>query len=87
MSQYQRLENLSKFKSGHVKTLVATDVAGRGIDIPVVRYVVNFNVPKAVDDYIHRSVVIASFFFFLSFPLLLRTGWAARRARAAAVSR
>lgn len=55
MSQAERLEALNKFKSGYIKTLVATDVASRGIDIPTVRYVINFNVPKAVEDYIHRS--------------------------------
>lgn len=58
MSQVERLEALNKFKSGYIKTLVATDVAGRGIDIPVVRYVLNFNVPKAVDDYIHRFAFV-----------------------------
>eukprot|EP00049_Salpingoeca_infusionum_P014058 m.261937 g.261937 ORF g.261937 m.261937 type:complete len:482 (+) comp15584_c1_seq1:267-1712(+) len=54
MSQAARLDALNKFKSGFIKVLVATDVASRGLDIPTVKFVVNFNVPKVVDDYIHR---------------------------------
>ena len=45
---------LAQFRSGYVKYLVATDVASRGLDIAPVRTVLNFNVPKAVSDYIHR---------------------------------
>ena len=37
-----------------VKTLVATDVAARGLDIPEVKYVINWNVPMKAEDYIHR---------------------------------
>ena len=54
MSQAARLASLAQFKSNYVKILVATDVASRGLDIPTVQAVVNFNVPKAVEDYIHR---------------------------------
>lgn len=54
MSQAQRLSALSKFKSGHVKILVATDVASRGLDIPAVELVINSNVPASPKDYIHR---------------------------------
>lgn len=54
MSQAKRLAALGKFKSNIVPILVATDVASRGLDIPLVQVVVNFNVPKAVDDYVHR---------------------------------
>ncbi|XP_031557793.1 probable ATP-dependent RNA helicase DDX49 isoform X2 [Actinia tenebrosa] len=54
MSQAQRLSALSKFKSGLVKILVATDVASRGLDIPAVELVVNSNVPASPKDYIHR---------------------------------
>jgi ATP-dependent RNA helicase DDX49/DBP8 len=54
MSQPQRLSALSKFKSGVVKILVATDVASRGLDIPEVELVVNSNVPASPKDYIHR---------------------------------
>ncbi|KAK3746124.1 hypothetical protein QZH41_008828 [Actinostola sp. cb2023] len=54
MPQRQRLAALSKFKSGRVKILVATDVASRGLDIPEVELVVNSNVPASPKDYIHR---------------------------------
>jgi len=54
MSQRRRLAALGKFKSGVVKVMVATDVASRGLDIPQVEMVVNFDVPRRPDDYIHR---------------------------------
>lgn len=54
MSQRERLAALSKFKSGRVNILVATDVASRGLDIPEVELVVNSNVPASPKDYIHR---------------------------------
>jgi ATP-dependent RNA helicase DDX49/DBP8 len=54
MSQNNRLASLGKFRAGKVKYLVATDVASRGLDIAPVKTVINFNTPKAVNDYIHR---------------------------------
>ena len=54
MTQVQRLGALSQFKSGNKKILVATDVASRGLDIPAVDLVVNFDLPKNQKDYIHR---------------------------------
>ncbi|XP_063691641.1 probable ATP-dependent RNA helicase DDX49 [Bolinopsis microptera] len=54
MNQNLRLSSLAKFKCGVVKILVATDVASRGLDIPTVSYVVNYNTPSAPTDYIHR---------------------------------
>merc|ERR1712203_475001 len=45
---------LHAFKSGSNPVLVATDVAARGLDIPNVALVVNFDMPKQLDDYIHR---------------------------------
>ncbi|XP_064390499.1 probable ATP-dependent RNA helicase DDX49 [Halichondria panicea] len=54
LSQSQRLASLNKFKSGHVRILVATDVASRGLDIPTVDVVVNVNIPASSKDYIHR---------------------------------
>eukprot|EP00742_Colponemidia_sp_Colp-10_P002468 GILJ01002630.1.p1 GENE.GILJ01002630.1~~GILJ01002630.1.p1 ORF type:complete len:467 (-),score=80.16 GILJ01002630.1:121-1521(-) len=53
-SQQRRLASVGKFKSGLAKILVATDVASRGLDIPSVELVVNFDVPRMVPDYIHR---------------------------------
>lgn len=53
-SQVQRTEALAGFKSGKYRVLVATDIAARGIDVVELGHVVNFDVPKAPDDYIHR---------------------------------
>ncbi len=53
-SQSQRLRALESFKSGNVRVLVATDVAARGLDIPNVSHVINFDPPKAYEDYVHR---------------------------------
>jgi ATP-dependent RNA helicase RhlE len=53
-SQKQRTEALAGFKSGKYRVLVATDIAARGIDVVELGHVVNFDVPPAPDDYIHR---------------------------------
>src|SRR5688500_1456099 len=53
-SQGQRTLALSGFKSGKFPVLVATDIAARGIDVEALSHVVNFDVPAAPDDYIHR---------------------------------
>jgi ATP-dependent RNA helicase RhlE len=53
-SQAQRSQAMAGFKQGHYRVLVATDVAARGIDIEALSHVVNFDVPKLPDDYIHR---------------------------------
>jgi ATP-dependent RNA helicase RhlE len=53
-SQNQRTEALAGFKSGKYRVLVATDIAARGIDVAELGHVVNFDVPPAPDDYIHR---------------------------------
>ena len=53
-SQGQRERALESFRRGRVETLVATDIASRGIDIDDITHVVNFDVPRAPDDYMHR---------------------------------
>lgn len=53
-NQSQRLQALNSFKDGHIKALVATDVAARGIDIDSLACVINFELPKNPEDYIHR---------------------------------
>ena len=53
-SQNQRLRALADFRSGAVRVLVATDIAARGIDVEALGHVVNFDVPLAAEDYIHR---------------------------------
>ena len=53
-SQGQRDRAIKAFRDGVITTLVATDVAARGIDIPGVAYVVNYDLPEVPDNYIHR---------------------------------
>jgi ATP-dependent RNA helicase RhlE len=53
-SQSQRLRALADFKSGDARVLVATDVAARGIDIPQLPLVINFDLPMVAEDYVHR---------------------------------
>ena len=50
----QRREALDGFKSGKYRVLVATDIAARGIDVTGIELVVNFDLPQAAEDYIHR---------------------------------
>ncbi|XVE52788.1 hypothetical protein DITRI_Ditri02bG0151800 [Diplodiscus trichospermus] len=54
MSQSKRLGALNKFKSGECNVLVCTDVASRGLDIPSVDMVINYDIPTNSKDYIHR---------------------------------
>ena len=53
-SQSQRQRALKAFKDNKVKILVATDVAARGLDIPNVSHVINFDQPASYEDYVHR---------------------------------
>nr|WP_080455965.1 DEAD/DEAH box helicase [Roseovarius sp. A-2] len=53
-SQGQRERALKAFRDGQVKVLVATDVAARGLDIPDVKHVYNFELPNVPDNYVHR---------------------------------
>jgi superfamily II DNA/RNA helicase len=54
MDQRARLQTLDAFKTNQIQLLVASDVAARGLDIPAVSHVVNFDVPIHADDYVHR---------------------------------
>ncbi len=54
MDQRSRMAMLANFKDGNVKLLVASDVAARGLDIPDVSHVFNFDVPIHAEDYVHR---------------------------------
>ncbi|WP_374601906.1 DEAD/DEAH box helicase [Arenimonas sp.] len=53
-SQGQRLKALRDFKSGQARVMVATDVAARGLDIPLLPLVINFDLPMVAEDYVHR---------------------------------
>ena len=54
LSQNQRERALARFTSGRVPTLVATDVAARGLDVDDITHVINFDPPHSGDDYVHR---------------------------------
>ena len=54
MDQHMRLRMLDQFKSGEATYLIASDVAARGLDIPEVSHVFNFDVPTHAEDYVHR---------------------------------
>ena len=54
MAQPVRMETLLRFKNGGVELLVCSDVAARGLDLPAVSHVFNFDVPVHAEDYIHR---------------------------------
>ena len=54
MDQSARTAALDSFRNGEVKLLIASDVAARGLDIPDVSHVFNFDVPHHADDYVHR---------------------------------
>ena len=53
--QGRRVEAMDGFRTGQHRILVATDIAGRGIDVPGITHVINFDVPETVEDYIHRG--------------------------------
>ncbi|HEY6843087.1 MAG TPA: DEAD/DEAH box helicase, partial [Thermoanaerobaculia bacterium] len=54
-SQSKRVKALSTFREGEHRILVATDIAGRGIDVPGIEHVINFDIPENAEDYIHRA--------------------------------
>ncbi len=54
-TQSQRVEALKSFREGKVRILVATDVAARGIDVPLIQHVINYGLPEQTEDYVHRA--------------------------------
>ncbi len=54
VNQSKRLKVLDEFRDGEIKIVVATDVAGRGIDVKGLEYVINFDFPYEAEDYVHR---------------------------------
>ncbi len=54
VNQNKRLKVLDQFRDGEIKVVVATDVAGRGIDVKGLQYVINFDFPYEAEDYVHR---------------------------------
>jgi ATP-dependent RNA helicase RhlE len=53
-TQPQREAALRGFKNGHTRVLIATDIAARGIDVDSISHVINYDVPAAAEDYVHR---------------------------------
>ena len=53
-TQDERNEAMRRFRSGEIKMLVATDISARGIDIPNVEFVVNYDLPEQAENYVHR---------------------------------
>lgn len=53
-NQDQRFDVMKRFREGNIKILIATDVSARGIDIPDVDYVVNYDLPEVAENYVHR---------------------------------
>lgn len=53
-SQGARTKALDDFKKGRVRVLVATDIAARGLDIPLLPHVINYEMPNVAEDYVHR---------------------------------
>jgi superfamily II DNA/RNA helicase len=54
IKQKQRTRTVNRLKDGDIRVLVATDVAARGIDIPTISHVINFDLPTFAEDYVHR---------------------------------
>eukprot|EP00035_Acanthoeca_spectabilis_P034537 m.29574 g.29574 ORF g.29574 m.29574 type:complete len:550 (-) comp6716_c0_seq1:1430-3079(-) len=54
LSQDRRTQILDGFKDGSIRIMIATDVAARGLDVPALKYVINFTFPLTVEDYVHR---------------------------------
>ena len=54
LRQSKRDRVIKSFRNGHNRILVATDVAARGLDIPVIKHVINYDLPQVPEDYIHR---------------------------------
>ncbi|MEI7492747.1 MAG: DEAD/DEAH box helicase [Bacteroidota bacterium] len=55
LSQIQRDTVMNKFRIGHIRLLVATDVAARGLDVDNLTHIINYNLPEDLDSYTHRS--------------------------------
>jgi superfamily II DNA/RNA helicase len=54
-SQRERTDALAEFRAGQHRILVATDIASRGLDIPDIQHIINFDIPQTVEEYIHRA--------------------------------
>ncbi len=55
MTQRDRMDALAKFRADEIRILIATDVAARGLDIPLITHVIHYDIPENAEDYVHRS--------------------------------
>jgi superfamily II DNA/RNA helicase len=55
LSMAQRVSRLASYRNGDIDVLITTGVTGRGIDIPSIKFVIHYNLPRSVNDYLHRS--------------------------------
>ncbi len=79
-TQVEREKALFNFKAGNTPVLVATDVASRGLDIPDVNQVINYDMPKNIEDYVHRYAYL---FFIIDLVFSIgRTGRAGHTGKA-----
>lgn len=53
-SQFQREQALRGFRRGKYRILIATDIAARGLDVPQIKHVINYDIPRCPEDYVHR---------------------------------
>lgn len=54
LAQHERQSSVQEFKSGRKDVLIGTDVASKGLDFPAIQHVINFDMPKEIEHYIHR---------------------------------
>lgn len=54
MSQGKRTHTIAQLRKGNIKTLIATDIAARGLDVHHITHVINFDLPRNIEDYVHR---------------------------------
>lgn len=54
LPQHKRLKAVERFKEGKIRFIVATDLMGRGIDVPNISHVINYDIPENCEDYLHR---------------------------------
>ncbi|MEO8277739.1 MAG: DEAD/DEAH box helicase [Thermoanaerobaculia bacterium] len=55
LSQKERIASLDGFREGQHRIMIATDIASRGIDVPGIQHIINYDLPETVEDYVHRA--------------------------------
>ena len=55
LSQKERIASLDGFREGQHRIMIATDIASRGLDVPGIQHIINYDLPETVEDYVHRA--------------------------------